>query len=216
MENSSSRDSAQLPYQHLQSGKREQGETNAFEPNLWKENHGNWLVGFTAVLCLIGVTIIACEQSRFLPPTFPTRLFRDPAPGGAPAIAQAADGQDPKGVRIVELRIVGAGSDEGTMKIAMYISPEGFNDPARAFEVDSWRIENGICAGRWEISQDVKRVAIAAYHDANDNGELDKNAIGIPSERYGFTAGARGFTGPPTFQEAAITLENQIIDISIR
>ncbi|MGV3485005.1 MAG: DUF2141 domain-containing protein [Planctomycetaceae bacterium] len=218
MENSSSHDSAQYstpPAQHSRVADRKPIDLDSLEPNLWKENHGNLLLGFTAVLCLIGVAIIACQQTRFSPPRFPSRLtVPDDSLNAHAAAGRAAAAA--KRVRTIELHIVGAASDEGTMKIAMYISPDGFNDPQRAFEVDTWRIVDGVCTGLWEVSPDLKQVAIAAYHDANDNGELDKNALGIPSERYGFSGNARGFTGPPSFQEAAIMLNTQRVDISIR
>ena len=48
--------------------------------------------------------------------------------------------------------------------------------------------------------------AAVAFQDANGNGKLDKNFLGIPQEPYGFSNGARGSAGPPKFSEAAVTL----------
>jgi len=42
--------------------------------------------------------------------------------------------------------------------------------------------------------------AVSVFHDLNGNGELDTNAIGIPSEPYGFSNDARGRFGPPKFK----------------
>ena len=50
------------------------------------------------------------------------------------------------------------------------------------------------------------RYAVAAFHDANDNGELDTNLLGIPSEGYGFGNDASAPFGPPDFEAAAITV----------
>ena len=50
------------------------------------------------------------------------------------------------------------------------------------------------------------RYAVAAFHDANDNGELDTNLLGIPSEGYGFGNDASALFGPPDFEAAAITV----------
>jgi uncharacterized protein (DUF2141 family) len=44
--------------------------------------------------------------------------------------------------------------------------------------------------------------AIAAYHDKNRNGKLDKGFFGIPTENYGFSNNARGTFGPPDFNDA--------------
>ena len=35
--------------------------------------------------------------------------------------------------------------------------------------------------------------AVAAFHDADGNGELGTNILGIPTEGYGFSNGAPGF-----------------------
>lgn len=50
------------------------------------------------------------------------------------------------------------------------------------------------------------RYALFAMHDANGNGDLDRNLIGIPTEDYGFSNGAKGVVGPPSFAAAAITV----------
>ena len=50
------------------------------------------------------------------------------------------------------------------------------------------------------------RYALAAFHDENDNGELDTNLIGIPSEGYGFGNDASAAFGPPDFEAAAVTV----------
>lgn len=47
--------------------------------------------------------------------------------------------------------------------------------------------------------------AIKIMHDANDNGELDRNIMGIPSEGYGFSNNAGQF-GPASFKDAAFSV----------
>lgn len=49
----------------------------------------------------------------------------------------------------------------------------------------------------------VGKYAISTYHDANLNGELDKNMIGIPKEGFGFSNDAMGMFGPPNFEKAS-------------
>jgi uncharacterized protein (DUF2141 family) len=43
-------------------------------------------------------------------------------------------------------------------------------------------------------------------HDVNKNGELDKNALGIPKEGFGFSNDAAGTFGPPGFDKAKFIL----------
>jgi len=48
--------------------------------------------------------------------------------------------------------------------------------------------------------------AFAVYHDANANGKLDKNILGIPTEDYAFSNNALGKMGPPSYDSARITI----------
>ena len=48
--------------------------------------------------------------------------------------------------------------------------------------------------------------AVAVFHDADGDKELDTNILGIPIEGYGFSNDARGFMGPPGFDAAAVTM----------
>jgi uncharacterized protein (DUF2141 family) len=67
-------------------------------------------------------------------------------------------------------------------------------------------------------------LAICAYHDKNDNGRLDKNVFGIPTERYGFSNDPKRGFGPPTFEQASVDLpvsgegrdETMVIAIEVR
>ncbi len=59
------------------------------------------------------------------------------------------------------------------------------------------------------------RYSIKAFHDENNNSKLDTNFLGMPTERYGFSNNARGRFGPPSFAEAAVTLNSPQITIAI-
>ena len=50
------------------------------------------------------------------------------------------------------------------------------------------------------------RYAVNAFHDENDNGELDTNLVGIPSEGYGFANDPDSSFGPPDFEAAAVSV----------
>lgn len=49
--------------------------------------------------------------------------------------------------------------------------------------------------------------AVSAFHDENGNGELDADFFGVPQEGYGFSNGAKGLLGPPTFSAASFTTD---------
>jgi len=48
--------------------------------------------------------------------------------------------------------------------------------------------------------------AVSVFKDANGNGKLDKNPVGMPIEPYGFSNDAAGSYGPPSFKAAAVHL----------
>jgi competence ComEA-like helix-hairpin-helix protein len=57
--------------------------------------------------------------------------------------------------------------------------------------------------------------AIVAFHDANDNGKLDTNLFGVPTEAYGTSNNARRRFGPPRFRDARFKFRTAHHKISI-
>jgi uncharacterized protein (DUF2141 family) len=59
--------------------------------------------------------------------------------------------------------------------------------------------------------------AISVLHDANDDGKMNTNAVGMPTETYGFSNNATGNFGPATFEQAKFTLtaENKTVSIKL-
>ena len=57
--------------------------------------------------------------------------------------------------------------------------------------------------------------AVAAFHDADGDGELATNFLGMPTEGYGFSNGAVGFMGPPGFEAAAVRVGTDDVRISV-
>lgn len=52
--------------------------------------------------------------------------------------------------------------------------------------------------------------AIAVIHDENNNNELDKNIIGIPTEGYGFSNNPTIIMNAPSFEEAKFYLNKEM------
>lgn len=103
------------------------------------------------------------------------------------------------------VRVVGAASEEGWIAVAVYGSPESFAD--RRDPVAAARLAIAGGAASWRSpSLPPGRYAVAAYHDADGDGELDRSAVGVPTEPYGFSNDARGRFGPPSFDDAVVEL----------
>ena len=57
--------------------------------------------------------------------------------------------------------------------------------------------------------------AFAVYHDANANGKMDKNLLGIPTEDYAFSNNALGKMGPPSYASAKFALPATGADLRV-
>jgi UDP:flavonoid glycosyltransferase YjiC (YdhE family)/uncharacterized protein (DUF2141 family) len=53
--------------------------------------------------------------------------------------------------------------------------------------------------------------AIVAFHDENDNGDIDKNFLGIPTEDWCTSRNAKAIFGPPSFGDAKFLSRGSII-----
>lgn len=60
--------------------------------------------------------------------------------------------------------------------------------------------------------------AVAVFWDDNSDGELNRNFLGIPTEKFGFSSNPVISTGPPKFSDSAILItgKNQVISIKLQ
>ncbi len=55
--------------------------------------------------------------------------------------------------------------------------------------------------------------AAQAFHDEDDNGKLERSFLGMPEEGMGFSRDAKMHYGPPSFDDAAVTVRDAGTDI---
>lgn len=53
-------------------------------------------------------------------------------------------------------------------------------------------------------------LAFSVIHDRNGNGKLDMNAVGMPTEAFGFSNDAVGSFGPPNFEAAKVLVSGRM------
>lgn len=53
--------------------------------------------------------------------------------------------------------------------------------------------------------------AAQIFHDLNENGKLDTNALGIPKEPYGFSNNKKGIFGKPKFKDVSFMVKDKDI-----
>lgn len=185
-----------------------ESEYSGKEPGLWHANHGNLLLGFVAIILIVGASVIFYKQNlAFAKPRFPDAENID---------AVFDDSGVASGTAII--RVLGAANDNGTMKVAIYGAESTFERPADAVFASVEPIASGQVYVPVPLNALPEKIAIAVFHDENDDGVLNKNAIGFPSERYGFSRNARGLTGPPTWAQTVIPRprDDATIEIFVR
>lgn len=57
--------------------------------------------------------------------------------------------------------------------------------------------------------------SVSIFHDENGNGVLDKNKLGIPTEKFGFSNNKPSMFGPPTFKDCSFILNEPYKEITI-
>ena len=175
-------------------------------------------MAFACAVFLLGSVLIYFQQNRFRPPAFPSSDAIQSVQKNLLAADSTLGSSDEFSSGGTTPVFVTGAAKGGSIRIAIYLSPESFNDPTQA----AWKhaLEAGNEAqASCDIPNDVLTgpFTVAVYHDKNNNELLDRNALGIPTERYGFSNGARGKLGPPAFEEALIDrpAEGEAIQLKI-
>lgn len=130
-----------------------------------------------------------------------------------------------------ELRVAidGVASSSGTLMIGLYDSEEHFrsaianaanlgllNDRSRLVGIAM----RAVAGTQSVVFTNLKpgAYAVIVFHDENDNGKLDENSWGVPTEGYGFSNNAEGFLAAPSFKDSAVVLDSpdRAIAITLR
>jgi uncharacterized protein (DUF2141 family) len=109
------------------------------------------------------------------------------------------------------------GSDNGNVIVAVSSDVDGF--PKNAFAKKTVSASARDATGRVQtVFQGLpeQNYAVIAFHDADSNGTLNTNVIGIPVEAYGFSGNGKTKRGPPSFKDAAIPVAGNSTSVSIR
>jgi uncharacterized protein (DUF2141 family) len=114
------------------------------------------------------------------------------------------------------VEIEGFESDKGTARIAVFNSVDGYpTKPEKAYKKIVSEVKNRKVS---LIISDLPpgTYAIAVHHDENDNNKVDTNFLGIPTENFGASNDAKGFMGPPSFEDSKFELNTNNKKIRIK
>lgn len=108
----------------------------------------------------------------------------------------------------ITIKIKGLKNNSGTVKLALCNSLENYNNHKAPFMGFNLPINNN----QVEITLTdlpVGFYAVKAFHDENNNNDLDTNFLGIPVEDYGFSNNASGIFGPPSWNKAKMMIKDK-------
>jgi len=113
------------------------------------------------------------------------------------------------------ITIEGTRNPSGAVALALFNSEDSFPRSPLAFA--SVRVK----AAQEKVSFTFHNLApgkyaVSAFHDENDNGKLDSDAVGFPTEGFGFSNDARGTLGPPAFARAAFELGEEKKSVTVK
>ena len=115
------------------------------------------------------------------------------------APAARSDGPTENEIRV---EVLGLRNDKGVVGCLLFTNADGFPaDDTKAAQKVRAVIEHGRTACVFDDPR-AGTYAISYMHDENENGKLDTNFLGIPSEGFGASNDAHGAFGPPKFEEA--------------
>lgn len=103
----------------------------------------------------------------------------------------------------LDVTIVAQGR-EGTILVGVYGTKDNFPKPGEHLVASRAALTSGAATMHFN-GVPAGRYALAAGIDENNNGKVDVNFFGVPSEPVSFSKGAEAsMFGPPAFDDAAL------------
>ena len=97
---------------------------------------------------------------------------------------------------------------KGHLEIGVYNNPELFPKVDKQYKVFYIKVTAS------NMNYTIKglkhgQYALAIFHDLNSDTICNRNIMGVPTEKYGFSNNVRPFLSAPSFEDAAINLNSK-------
>jgi len=112
----------------------------------------------------------------------------------------------------IKVEVKNAKNDDGKMFFALYDNEKDFLKKEIKGDIEVITNKTSIITFK-NVPTGV--YAVSVFHDKNDNGEMDTNGLGIPTENFGCSNNAKGFMGPPKWKNAKFELSDKDKNIII-
>ncbi len=105
--------------------------------------------------------------------------------------------------------------EKGTLMVAAYAHADDFQKkPLSALQTRAGAATMNVSLCLPGAGPAITTVALTLYQDLNDNGKLNTNLLGIPSEPWGASGKPPGF-GAPTWDTARVPLDGKAIVVKL-
>ena len=111
----------------------------------------------------------------------------------------------PPAPQSVTLQVTSTAEDSALLHVAVFRNARDFAD-----DVSVAGVTEPMSGSRVAVEVELPGAGayvFAAFHDLNDNGQLDRNVFGVPTEPYGFTKEPPSKWRAPSFEEVATDVE---------
>ncbi|MEI6694447.1 MAG: DUF2141 domain-containing protein [Bacteroidota bacterium] len=115
----------------------------------------------------------------------------------------------------IAVKISGLKTDKGKCLLYLYNNKKGF--PTKADKA-IYTAKSSILNGKSNfVLKDIAdgEYAISIIHDENNNGILDTNFLGMPKEGVGVSNNAKGFMGPPSYDDSKFKFNKKSLTLNI-
>lgn len=117
----------------------------------------------------------------------------------------------------IHVKIPNIRNNAGSVACALFESPAGFPYEFlhSATNIVMIKIQDSQARCHF-LDIPLGTYALAAIHDENVDGKLATNFLGVPTEGYGFSSGAKATMSAPSFEAASFFYNGQNLDLTIR
>ncbi|MFO7783403.1 MAG: DUF2141 domain-containing protein [Thermodesulfobacteriota bacterium] len=116
----------------------------------------------------------------------------------------------------IHINILNIKNSTGTIACALFESTAGFPREYLRHATSMMAIEIRDTQARCDfVGIPPGTYALVVIHDENRNGKLDTNWMGVPTEGYGFSSGAKATLSAPSFSDASLRYDRGTLDLTI-
>ncbi|QBQ53937.1 DUF2141 domain-containing protein [Nitrosococcus wardiae] len=116
----------------------------------------------------------------------------------------------------IHVNILNIKNSAGAVACALFEAPDGFPNEFMRSAVNLMMIKVRDKEAHCHfIDIPLGTYALAVIHDENRNGKLDTNWLGVPTEGYGFSSGAKALMSAPSFDAASFPYDGGNLELTI-